>query len=373
MRATKSTKSKDPGPRARPTDAHGVSWSADEYYSYSGQVEYAPTETFEGLPYHYDGINQVYYYQYPNVPGTSEYQVTPSSEPQPDNIAGAISATQPSFTLDIPQSDYGWNSYAVDTETSPDHRQEDRRCSQNKREHRGRSVASSSSTLMTTADDGFGVEGGAHQYAASSSLFSESEYVNSMNTRARLDSRFQVNSRPQRFFKVGRVFMILWIEPMGASSMETSEKSVTSDVFYGESAHAKIRRFVVVRERKGCCLCCPILTYGGKGTTKQGVVLNDHAVVFVAGKSPKLLPREEMPSIHPFPITLEDHDAHLDPASRLNFGKIYTIEHNLKVRNIGRIDKNHIGRLGNCVDNIFGVTYEKQSEVAEVGVSLDHS
>jgi hypothetical protein len=45
----------------------------------------------------------------------------------------------------------------------------------------------------------------------------------------------------------------------------------------------------------------------------------------------------------------------LDPNSCLDFGHVYTVEHNLKVRKIGRIDPHHVKRLNTCFDSAMAL------------------
>jgi len=44
-------------------------------------------------------------------------------------------------------------------------------------------------------------------------------------------------------------------------------------------------------------------------------------------------------------MTVNDADGTLLPASRINMGKIYTVEHNYPVRIIGRVASGHYERL----------------------------
>ena len=48
------------------------------------------------------------------------------------------------------------------------------------------------------------------------------------------------------------------------------------------------------------------------------------------------------------PLEVEPHDktnSRLDPMSRINFGKVYTVEHNVKVSPVGRITKDSLERF----------------------------
>jgi hypothetical protein len=48
------------------------------------------------------------------------------------------------------------------------------------------------------------------------------------------------------------------------------------------------------------------------------------------------------------PIRVEPSDAaELHRASRINFGKTYTVEHNVKVQKIGKVAKEHLPFLKN--------------------------
>lgn len=50
-------------------------------------------------------------------------------------------------------------------------------------------------------------------------------------------------------------------------------------------------------------------------------------------------------SKEPFPIKVEDPKEIIHPKSRLNFGRVYTVEHNIKVLKVGRIPDEHLARL----------------------------
>lgn len=158
--------------------------------------------------------------------------------------------------------------------------------------------------------------------------------------------------KPQRFFKPGRVFMTLWSEP--ASPTVRDDPHVTSSSIGGK-IYSETRRFVVVRGGPGYSICCPIQTYRKQGTTKSRVNLENHAIVYAAGSEPKLLPQEQPPGMGAFPITLGDKSVTIDPSSRLNFGKVYTVEHNIKVRNVGKVEKESLPRLRAALLKSMGV------------------
>lgn len=96
---------------------------------------------------------------------------------------------------------------------------------------------------------------------------------------------------------------------------------------------------------KGCRRRCdsliyhsrPIATYGGQGAAKPGIDVKKHAIIYMQGARPHRQPGE--PQMVKEPIEVEPYaaDRKLDRMSRVNFGKIYTVEHNVKVLPVGRI------------------------------------
>ncbi|KAH8762401.1 hypothetical protein BGZ57DRAFT_725703, partial [Hyaloscypha finlandica] len=83
----------------------------------------------------------------------------------------------------------------------------------------------------------------------------------------------------------------------------------------------------------------PIQTYGLQGVLKHGVHSEDHAVVYSSRRDgPFLLDREEgLMMKRPIRIEIRDPSHKLDPLSRLNYAKTYTVEHNVKVLFIGKV------------------------------------
>lgn len=80
----------------------------------------------------------------------------------------------------------------------------------------------------------------------------------------------------------------------------------------------------------------PILTYQRQGTTKWGVKHDDHAIIYAGDTAPPPVDGEKLtkPPIQMIPQTYRDK---LEPTSRINYAKIYTVEHNVKVCFIGHI------------------------------------
>jgi hypothetical protein len=85
----------------------------------------------------------------------------------------------------------------------------------------------------------------------------------------------------------------------------------------------------------------PINTYNGQGVTKSGLSEGDrqaHSIVHMTDTEPCCLPAEERDLINKaIAVEKASADQQLDLMSRLNFNKIYTIEHNVKVMDVGKV------------------------------------
>ncbi|KAH7312918.1 hypothetical protein BKA65DRAFT_467197 [Rhexocercosporidium sp. MPI-PUGE-AT-0058] len=162
----------------------------------------------------------------------------------------------------------------------------------------------------------------------------------------KLDSKFCIIGQPGKFYKVGRVFKTLWSEPAGGTAKDM-DKSFYSKVGFDELVFSKIRRFVVVCEKNHSCLCLPLYTYGGQGVSKPDVRTQDHVAIQICTNDRPSTPHltnedSEKPSLG---MIIEDHDEHLDPKTRINFGQVFTVQHNLKVAKVGRIHPGDLKRL----------------------------
>lgn len=86
---------------------------------------------------------------------------------------------------------------------------------------------------------------------------------------------------------------------------------------------------------------------------KDKVKKSDHAIIY-SGKTPPTPMESERPhrgeaGMRPFSIRvdLDNPEEKLDPRSRIDFGKLHTIHHNLKVRPFGMVNDKSMGYLVN--------------------------
>jgi hypothetical protein len=172
-----------------------------------------------------------------------------------------------------------------------------------------------------------------------------------------------------------KVFAVLWHEPTGSKGSEDSEldNPVAVRGRFGEQVYSHIRRMVVVKPAHGHCWCLsvqsaghcpythlsqwkliisnrPINTYKGQGVTRPGFSQEDksaHCIIYMTDTRPYCLPEEEKYLAAKKPIAVEraSGDQKLDPMSRLNFRKVYTIEHNVKAMAVGQVTKDSLPLL----------------------------
>jgi hypothetical protein len=174
---------------------------------------------------------------------------------------------------------------------------------------------------------------------------------------------FQVRSDAKRYFKVGKVFLILWSENAGEPTNGTVATAWHPGIVLnqlGERVFSKVRRFVVIREGAKWCHALPISTYGGKGVAKSGVVKSEHVIIHTTRNPPGLgqgeSPKRNESGMRPVPIRAEPdvQGAALDPMSRLNLGGVTLIQHNNKVEHFGRIAQASVHELLTQFGNVWG-------------------
>ncbi|KAK0720386.1 hypothetical protein B0H67DRAFT_485873, partial [Lasiosphaeris hirsuta] len=137
------------------------------------------------------------------------------------------------------------------------------------------------------------------------------------------------------------VFKVLWSEPIGNGRTEAMT-DVEVQQHLGVQFYVGFRRFIVVANDEGNCTCVPILTYERRGCTKRGVKPQKHGVVYPEGGRPHYLRNEPTMGFAPVRLHLEDSTEKLAKESRVNYAKLVTVEHNVKVFFIGTIIDFHV-------------------------------
>ncbi|KAK2757516.1 hypothetical protein FQN53_008443 [Emmonsiellopsis sp. PD_33] len=183
----------------------------------------------------------------------------------------------------------------------------------------------------------------------------------------------------REFFKVGRVFMMLWdIEQYANDNQEiidddansilqnrqtlTSREGSFTGPFTGPTT---VRCFLVVKEGYSASFCVPISTFNRQGCSQQPDQAN-YGIIFTGDTAPLALPGElgmtepplriqtqrlirpaslqmrlNEPSIEPWELP----STHLPCESRVDYRRWYEVEHNIRCRNVGMLDHESLQRL----------------------------
>ncbi|KAF7511129.1 hypothetical protein GJ744_005360 [Endocarpon pusillum] len=171
----------------------------------------------------------------------------------------------------------------------------------------------------------------------------------------KLDRRFieRQGKLMEKFFVRGRVFAMLWHENAGSRGTQLSEASRRGP--YQQDIITKTRRMVLVKKMHGFSWCIPIHTYSGQGVTKRGLSREDierHAVIYMQGTTSQPRPDERGLVKEPIAVKPASPDQKLDPMSRLNFGKPYTVEHNIKAMDVGMVTDKSMPYLETYFKNV---------------------
>ncbi|KAH7305583.1 hypothetical protein B0I35DRAFT_362164, partial [Stachybotrys elegans] len=150
---------------------------------------------------------------------------------------------------------------------------------------------------------------------------------------------FQVHR--SSYFQPGEVFKVMWSEPAGARGGNASSEQTDASARSADRLYFGFRRFIVIANDQGHCTCVPILSYGGKGCLKTGVKAEKHGIIYDANhhsKGPPIpLTGEPKLGFRPVGMTILAEGEILKRESRVNYSKLVTVEHNIKVCFIGSI------------------------------------
>jgi hypothetical protein len=134
--------------------------------------------------------------------------------------------------------------------------------------------------------------------------------------------------------------MTMWVEPKGVS----------------EDTMVEMAQFAVVKPNFTFSVCLRISTYSGQATTRPDVAARDHAVVVPVGGTHTPLPDGEQLDKDFIEVKVENPEVSIDPLARINFAKPYTVDHSVKICNIGRVVGASVGLLDRNFAESLGLT-----------------
>lgn len=157
------------------------------------------------------------------------------------------------------------------------------------------------------------------------------------------------------FFVAGKVFATPWPEPIGATSRgnppilpnnanidvsDAASHMRVTDIFQKE-IFLEIRRFIVVKAFTHHSLCVPISTHHHMGAVGRHDA-RFHSIIYNTDHAAPAPLQGEQVDKYVIAVILEGDSEDLHPASKINFSQTYTVQHNVKVKKIGRISKENI-------------------------------
>ncbi|KAM3497490.1 hypothetical protein MY10362_009160 [Beauveria mimosiformis] len=168
-----------------------------------------------------------------------------------------------------------------------------------------------------------------------------------------LDPRYRIEHSTR--FQPGEIFKVHWSEPQGSISEAPKSSSKKEDLQnkFGTAFFVGFRRFIVVANDQGHCTCVPILTYGGKACKKSGVKPEKHGIVYERGQKSKKLDGEPSLGFSPVRVEMTEEGEKISRESRVNYSKLVTVEHNVKVFFIGHVYASDWQIVGDAVNHCW--------------------
>ncbi|KAH6711970.1 hypothetical protein BKA61DRAFT_675769 [Leptodontidium sp. MPI-SDFR-AT-0119] len=148
----------------------------------------------------------------------------------------------------------------------------------------------------------------------------------------------------KKFFRPGRVFSTLWTESYddGTQSENDQFPSTVTYQVSKQRVFSKIRRFVVVHQAERIYTCLPVTSYNVKGSKKKGINLNNHGLIYSSKEPP---PHVEGITKAPLRIIRAKRADKITNPTYINYGRVYTVETNVKVRDVGVLDSESLRLL----------------------------
>jgi hypothetical protein len=81
----------------------------------------------------------------------------------------------------------------------------------------------------------------------------------------------------------------------------------------------------------------PILTYGSRGCKKPGIKASKHGIVYQSGQKIRKIDGEPDLGFVPIQVHIKEDGEKISKESRVNYSKLVTVEHNVRVLFIGSV------------------------------------
>ncbi|KAF2159584.1 hypothetical protein M409DRAFT_29903 [Zasmidium cellare ATCC 36951] len=171
-------------------------------------------------------------------------------------------------------------------------------------------------------------------------------YLDTQRPRPDPKPPYSCNSiKPQKhtFFRLGRVFRFPWSETAGTTAFGTFHNAheFVRGRENGTHIYQKNRIFVVIREGQESCTVLPITTYGNQGVAKLFVDKSQHGVIYTGTEPTPITYQEALRpgslQQHAIRVIGDQPTCTLHAMSRINYGQVHTVHHNVEVESIGMV------------------------------------
>jgi hypothetical protein len=199
-------------------------------------------------------------------------------------------------------------------------------------------------------EDGHSLHPGEKLFTRFQHLFFDGENLDEQNTDCTFLQAYEPIEKANKFFKSGRVFCALWVEPAGPSSQDDVNNNITK-INYDQRAFAKPSRFISIRNQKGFCVALRINTFGGRGGSK--FTHRPPHLFFVHSVDEA----EDISWLgtNVIAVKVEDPDITFTVGKSVVLAsKPYSVEHFLSIRNIGYVVKSSLGKLESALLESLG-------------------
>ncbi|KAK6820353.1 hypothetical protein RU639_007490 [Aspergillus parasiticus] len=141
---------------------------------------------------------------------------------------------------------------------------------------------------------------------------------------------------PSSYFEVGKIFSVVWFRE--SSALASAEETFLRGTF-GEPIASPSKLMVVFKTNSKLSWCFPIGPFNDRGADPSKL-----ATICVQGTAP-LRRQYEPPITRDYLEFVPARSGLIFQTSSVNFGKIYSVEHNVKVLEIGRIASGSIAKF----------------------------
>ncbi len=186
----------------------------------------------------------------------------------------------------------------------------------------------------------------------------------------KLDNSYMIRLKhSDEFFSVGRIFSTIW--RYSPEERYEDDDGYESEVMYGEKVYSRIRRFVVVRVANSwrrSVTCLPITPYDSRNDTE----LKNHAFIYSRRDPPVLVRGMESPPLLARPSRERGSTALMRFLLLVDYSVPYTIDCNVKVKDIGQLDSDSRDILRRYFAKICFGTHDEAPPVEISAISTQY-